>query len=373
MEPSATRVWEKLADKGLAVKGENSYQFKPTEVKEKVKTAKVAQPELAPTPKKEGVKEKKELFTTKSGRQKVEYEKGQLIVRDIKTGKEVSPSTRKKALDEYIDKFDFSKGKTVEELDIELPINLNEEEGKIFIADNSSNPLELAMLHSSEPKEMKLSGKEQMIAEFGIGTVDQKSFGEVIDKNFITGGMAFSYFRKGGMTLDGIASEMSRHYGVEITPEDIGNFMINHPRGSDAALREGESRAAQRAAERFKELTGLNLDNTLASKIIDAEMAKAEAFEQELIKQEYETREQLEAEYYKASEEADRLAEEGDSATAKPAKKAEKTTETELAKEYKEVVGKASKKAKENAKKDFVDRNFDNIVEKLKIQIKCPT
>lgn len=54
-------------------------------------------------------------------------------------------------------------------------------------------------------------------------------------------------------------------------------------------------------------------------------------------------------------------------------KVAEKTSETELAKEYKEVVGKASKKAKENAKKEFVDRNFDNIVEKLKIQIKCPT
>jgi len=320
----------------------------------------------------EGVKEKKESFTTKSGRQKVEYEKGQLIVRDIKTGKEVSPSTRKKALDEYIDKFDFSKGKTVEELDIELPNNLSEEEGKIFIADNSSNPLELAMLHSSEPKEMKLSGKEQMIAEFGIGTVDQKSFGAEIDKNFITGGMAFSYFRKGGMTLDGIASEMSRHYGVEITPEDIGNFMINHPRGSDAALREGESRVAQRAAERFKELTGLNLDNTLANKIIDAEMAKAEAFEQELIKQEYETREQLEADYWKASEEADRLAEESNRPTTKESEKPPKTEER-LAKEYKEVIGKASKKAKENAKKDFVDRNFDNIVEKLKIQIKCPT
>jgi hypothetical protein len=54
-------------------------------------------------------------------------------------------------------------------------------------------------------------------------------------------------------------------------------------------------------------------------------------------------------------------------------KAVEKTSEEGLAKEYKEVVGKASKKAKENAKKDFVDRNFDNIVEKLKIQIKCPT
>ena len=51
----------------------------------------------------------------------------------------------------------------------------------------------------------------------------------------------------------------------------------------------------------------------------------------------------------------------------------EKAPEAELAKEYKEAVNKASKKAKENAKKDFVDRNFENLVEKLKIQIKCPT
>jgi hypothetical protein len=334
------------------------------DIRKRIKVQEEAQPELAP------VEEKKESFTTKSGRQKVAYEKGQLIVRDAKTGKEVSASTRKKALDEYVENFDFSKGKTVEELDIELPTNLNIEEGNIFIADNSSNPLELLVLYSNEPKEQKLSGKEQMIAEFGIGTVDQKSFGAEIDKNFITGGMAFSYFRKGGMTLDGIASEMSRHYGVEFTPEDIGNFMINHPRGSDAALREGESRVAQRAAERFKELTGLNLDNTLANKIIDAEMAKAEAFEQEIIKQEYETREQLEADYWKASAEADRIAEKGDRTSVK---ESEKTQEKELAKEYKEVIGKASKKAKENAKKEFVERNFDNIVEKLKIQIKCPT
>jgi len=54
-------------------------------------------------------------------------------------------------------------------------------------------------------------------------------------------------------------------------------------------------------------------------------------------------------------------------------KAVEKTSEEGLAKEYKEVIGKASKKAKENAKKDFVDRNFDSIVAKLKIQIKCPT
>jgi hypothetical protein len=50
-----------------------------------------------------------------------------------------------------------------------------------------------------------------------------------------------------------------------------------------------------------------------------------------------------------------------------------KPTESQSVKDYKEAVTKASKKAKENAKKEFVDRNFDLIIEKLKIQIKCPT
>jgi hypothetical protein len=330
-------------------------EVKPTEVKK-------AEPE-AP---KQKLDQDNRTYTTKTGRQKVEYENGQLIVRDVKTGKEVSADTRKKALEEYIENFDFSKGKRIEELDIELPTNLNEEEGNLFIADNSSNPLELVELYSKEPKQMRLSGKEQMIAEAGIGTVDQNSFNKEMDRNLKTGGIAFSYFRKGGSTLDDIASQMERRYGVEFTPKDIGDFMINHPRGSDAALREGESRAAQRAAERFKELTGLNLDNTVANKIIDAEMAKAEAFEQELIKQEYETREQLEAEYYKASAEADRLAEEGNRPTAEPT---EKTTAIEAKKEVTlqdiyEALPK-SEKLRNKQVEEIVSKNFDSIIKQL--------
>jgi hypothetical protein len=337
-------------------------EVKPTEVKVEVKPT-----ELAP------IEEKKESFTTKSGRQKVAYEKGQLIVRDAKTGKEVSPSTRKKALDEYIDKFDFNKGERFTEVVSEMPSGLSDEEGKRFIIENSKNPLEVLETYVAEPKESKLTTEEQLIADYGLGKLTQKGFERFGDENLITGGMALTYFNKEGTPIDVRAKEMSDYYGKEITPQDIVNFMIAYPSGASQAVRMGESRVAREAAEKFKELTGIDLNSTVAEKIIDAEIAKAEAFEQELIKQEYETREQLEAEYYKASEEADRLAEEGDSATAKPAKKAEKTTETELAKEYKEVVGKASKKAKENAKKEFVDRNFDNIVEKLKIQIKCPT
>ena len=54
-------------------------------------------------------------------------------------------------------------------------------------------------------------------------------------------------------------------------------------------------------------------------------------------------------------------------------KVSEKTQEAELAKEFKEATKKAGKKAKENAKKDYVDRNFEYIKEKIKIEKKCPT
>lgn len=50
-----------------------------------------------------------------------------------------------------------------------------------------------------------------------------------------------------------------------------------------------------------------------------------------------------------------------------------KPTESQAVKDYKEAVKKAGKKARENAKNEFVDRNFDKIIEKLKIEIKCPT
>jgi hypothetical protein len=66
MEPSATRVWEKLADKGLAVKGENSYQFKPTE---KVKPTEVKEEAVKPEVKKSKLEAYKEKYAQK---QKIE-------------------------------------------------------------------------------------------------------------------------------------------------------------------------------------------------------------------------------------------------------------------------------------------------------------
>jgi hypothetical protein len=330
-------------------------EVKPTEVKK-------AEPE-AP---KQKLDQENRTYTTKSGRQKVEYENGQLIVRDVKTGKEVSDATRRKAIDEYIENFEFDKGKRFPEVVSELPSGLNEEDGKRFIIENTKNPLEVVEMYSAEPKESKLTTEEQLIADYGLGKLTQAGFERFGDENLITGGMALTYFNKEGTPIDVRAKEMSDYYGKEITPQDIIDFMIAYPSGASQAVRMGETRVAREAAQRFKDLTGLDLNSKVAEKIIDAEIAKTEAFEQELIKQEYETREQLEAEYYKASAEADRLAEEGNRPTAE---QTEKTTAIEPKKEVTlqdiyDALPK-SEKLRNKQVEEIVGKNFDSIIKQL--------
>lgn len=85
--------------------------------------------------------------------------------------------------------------------------------------------------------------------------------------------------------------------------------------------------------------------------------------------------EQYEAE---SKEEAKRVAErverEGaEEAGTRAGREKAKKPESKIETEYKDAISTSGKKAKENAKKAFVDRNFDSIVQKLKIQTKCPT
>jgi hypothetical protein len=66
-----------------------------------------------------------------------------------------------------------------------------------------------------------------------------------------------------------------------------------------------------------------------------------------------------------------RQAEESEAQILEAEQKVAETNE-KIKEEFKEVVGKASKKAKENAKIEFVDRNFEYLKQKIKIEEKCP-
>jgi len=270
-------------------------------------------------------------FTTKSGRQTVEYdENGDLIVKD-KDGKEVSEKTRKKAIQEYAENFDYTVGeKAPEPTDIRFT---SEEEAKRYVVENSNNPYELAELYANEePTTAALSSKDRMIAEYGIGKVKGDSYNEFGDRNNMNLSKARTYISRDGRSLDVIAKEMSDHYGFEILPSDLIDFMDRFPSGERQALRLVETDVALEAANKFKQLTGINLNKEIAEKVVEQQFKKLTKEQQLIAEQDYETEQQLEADYWKAYEETNGFTKEIPVSETKPTE----TTKT-LADKFKDI------------------------------------
>jgi len=335
-------------------------EFKPTKVKAE---AQVVKPKIEKQIEPKTLSIDNKEYTTKTGRQKVVLKDNDLKVIDTKTGKEASPATRKKALDEYVDTYDFSKGKTAQENAKEAPEGLGIEELNKFTIEQSENPLEIASAYIyEEPISKFAESKDALIAEFGVGKITQESFKRWKDENLITGGMALTYFnKKEGLPLDVLAKSMSDHYGREIDPQDIANFIVKYPSGSSAALREIESPTGRLAAERFKEVTGLDLYRNMAEKIVNAEFEKKKQIEKDLIKEDYETAQQLEDAYWSAYKETDGFTKESPIGETKPTEASEKGVEEA----YKDLTI--------NQKRQIINSKFEELLKELKIEKICPT
>ena len=191
-------------------------------------------------------------------------------------------------------------------------------------------------------------------------------------------------FAGGKETLDEVAHRLWEENGQRISERDIKEALMAEIGNNNTRLEAAEAyldkyspeyqleKEEMRLAEQYKEQyleEQAKLEEELR-KPLD-EQIEGEASEEHinnLIKQ-YEAEIKGEDQQLRSESEGAISAEAGKGEAVKEAPK----TEEKLAQEYKEVIKKAGKKAKENAKKDFVDRNFDSIVEKLKIQIKCPT
>jgi hypothetical protein len=256
---------------------------------------------------------KSETFTTKSGKQTIKKVGDKLIVADAKTGKEVSKGTERKALKEWEENFDFLAGEKATEPNFEGSYRDYSEHA----IETSQNPLEVAEIYIGEKEAPEsLNTREMLIAEYGGLQTTSKSFAENADKNIITLSMAKTYFnKKSGRPIDVIAHEISEHYGVEVTPEDVTNFMIRFPNGKVKAK---ESVVAIKASNKFKELTGLNLTEALANRIIDKEFKKLKTKQQELLNKEYESAQQLEDDYWKAFAETDGFTKESTTSKIEP-------------------------------------------------------
>ena len=379
-EPSTSSVLQYPQEGARETRGERG-RVEPSKqgeaIAEKVKQVEGNEEEVKP-----------KEYTSKTGRQKIVYdEKGNSKVIDTKTGKEVSRETAKKVFNEAADNYDFSKGKKASFEGIGEGDLKNEKEGDNYVIDNSSNPTEIAEIYARQELEPPvLNSAENAIVNHGIGKIDVESFKRFNDKNNITFGLAKNWFQKGGKgsKLDAIAEEISAKTGVNVTPEDIGNFMVRFPSGAKAE-KLSENQTAYNARNKFEKLTGLPLTEEIAHKAIDYEFNKLTKEQQAIAEQDFKTRKQLEDAYWAEQPGAVKPApEKGDNIATKQARKAEKGLKEPIVekkplegiqKEYQEVINKTGERVREKAKLEFVERNFDSILDKLKEKIKekCPT
>lgn len=241
-------------------------------------------------------------YTSKTGRQKLTYDdSGNPKVIDTKTGVEVSKKTTKKVIKEAAENYDFTQGKRAEFGDTQFR---DEREA------DSTNPVELAQTYiGQQPEGAELSSKEQQIADYGIGKVKESSYNEFGDRNNMNMSKAKSYLNKDGRSIDVVAKEMSDHYDTDITPQDIVDFMDKFPNGEQQALALHENDIALQAKEKFQKLTGLPLNEETATIALKQHYDKLTEDQQNIAKEDYDTKEQLDATYWREYEKTNGFAE----------------------------------------------------------------
>lgn len=288
----------------------------------------------------------------------VELENGNLIVKD-KSGNVLSDRASKKALEEYADKFDYSKGERIESVPPEIQ---NEREALRYVIENTKNPLEVTEVYSKEePMPFESDAKMQAIAENGLGRIKTSSYERFGDPNKIEKSMYLNIFsEQRGVTIDQLAKSISDRFDIKIEPQDIVEYIEKYSRGDKKALQLQETDIQRMAKDKFKELTGLDLTPELANKIFDKELEKANQDQLDIIKQDYETAQQLEDAYWKAYAETDGFTKESPVSKADEAK----STEKSLEQAYKDLT--------RNEKRRIINSKFEELVKELKIEKICP-
>lgn len=133
------------------------------------------------------------------------------------------------------------------------------------VSETSENPEEIALAYLNAP-ETALENKAQIIKEnlrrFPFAGLQR--FG---DKNNVAGSAQIkaNYIKNSGTPLDVQAQEMSEATGVEITPEDILEFVNQYPSGQQTANVQNEIKT--KLTDRFRKVTGVDLDSNYANKV----------------------------------------------------------------------------------------------------------
>lgn len=208
-------------------------------------------------------REAKTEYEDKNGNRVIQSNDGWKVVNT--EGKEVSTTTARKVHTERLESFDFTKGEDGVAPDAGSDQKAIDRE---MIA-TSTNPVQLLDIYERNIEQPSLSTAETIISDHGIGKISKESFEEFSDSNNITMSLARTYFAPKDskikpQTLDQVAHELSEDSGIEITPEDVANFMVRFPNGMTSDAKPND--VAGEAAIRFEQVTGFKLDNPANNK-----------------------------------------------------------------------------------------------------------
>ena len=323
-------------------------------IKNRIKVQEEAQQELKPI--------EKEVFKSSQGHT-VEIKNGKLVVKD-KNQEALSDRASRKAIEEYAENFDYSKGDKAPEVPSEIT---NSRDAAKYVVEESSNPIEIAEIYASEdllPKES--NAKFQAIAEYGLGRIKTSSYKNLGDPNKIEKSMYLKIFsEERGTPIDVLAKSISDKYeGLNIEPQDIVDYIEKYSKGDKGALEFKESDVALQAADKFNKLTGLDLNSELANKVIDNKLGKANKDQLEIIKQDYETAKQLEDAYWAEYKKTDGFTKESNIS---------KVNKPEPAKEPSKKLEEAYKDLTNIEKRQIINSKFEELLKEFKIEKICPT
>ncbi|QQU04215.1 hypothetical protein [Myroides odoratus] len=217
----------------------------------------------------------------------ISNEEGRIVFKD-RDGNTPSKRTSNRLALEYAKQTNLTEGKRAHEvegvIDSSELANMTVKEANKFIAEKSESPIEIAETILGNEIEDYRNGvdyKQKVIAE-NLGHVSRESFIQNSDEVHAKegGSIPIQYLRKDGTPLDTKAKELSEIAGIEITEQDIVDFILENPTGSQTFLNNGFHSDINSLKARFEELTGLPATNEVIQEIVNQNERKLQLQEQ---------------------------------------------------------------------------------------------
>ncbi len=246
--------------------GQESIQAEPVETtsSEEVGTSGILQ---TPEPTiesevKQPVKERATKISIGNSDYQVKVQDGEVKIRNKDNKKFISPSSGqgRKIIEEYKTKkmHKFSEGKTANTTETE-----SEGDYVQSVLKTSENPAEIAQVWNKQT-DVPLDAKEEVIKE-SLRRTPAEGIYQFGDRNNVSKATLLNYAGKKGQPIDVQAAEMANTSGMDITPQDIVDFIQKYPNGKRTA--KNNNTIKPELAAKFKSLTGLELTTNFANEI----------------------------------------------------------------------------------------------------------